>query len=543
MTLVRSSSMVSACTDDGSSTSTLTQVQVCSPDHTHLTLTTLPASRRDHHAHRKTDARSLKSTARKLHVSSTNSQSPISLPLTRPNARALPSSPPAQRMDYGSLAVVYLLTLVAEAARGLILPSAWPYFREKGGTKPMLGVFMAAYSLGRAASTMPLNCLSDRVPPAALLSVAVVLQMAGHAMYMVAPSLPWLYASRVIVGLGSASTSLCRVHVARGVPPELRTTHFAYLSSLQFAGIAVMPAVGGFLSLLPVWHPCSFLTLNGLTYPALLLITANLMCLLAVCLLYHDPLAHTSPASKCGRSSSYTSLVSISSSTSPPSTPRYGATSAPRAADTPANPAAIDASRPRADACAIVVCLFVNVAMKGVLSELETVTLPFLQEQFDLHFSTASLCLSAMGIAGLLMYLALKPLADRWSDRILMRTGLLVTAVGTLPLMFPPVSRRLSMPMYVACLALTWSVGYPLAQTAVLSLFSKLLAGLPVGGLLGLFSMCGSIAPLVLAVLATKLWNELGRDAVYASMLGLTLTALLMLSCYYKRLVPASPIA
>jgi len=65
-------------------------------------------------------------------------------------------------IEWKSLCVVYLVTLLSESSRGLFLASQWPYLERLGGSKSMLGMFVALFSVGRMLSTVPLGFLSDR---------------------------------------------------------------------------------------------------------------------------------------------------------------------------------------------------------------------------------------------------------------------------------------------------------------------------------------------------------------------------------------------
>lgn len=456
------------------------------------------------------------------YVTTSTTEPELKLPLTQ----ATPAKP-ERRVHTPTLCIVYALTLIAEASRGLLLPTIWPLLRAHGGQKHMLGIVMAAFSLGRALCALPLGCLSDRVRTAHLMTACACLQMAGHLLYALAGTPATLTAARFLVGAGSAASSLGRSHLAISIPPRHRTPHFAYLSALQFAGVAVMPGIGGLLSGLPAVR-LGVISLNAFTYPAYLLVACNAFCVLFVQTVYREPCA--SPASQIVRPCESQPL-SAKHDRSNDCVIRYdGAT---------------DYSSPctaSADVCALVVCVVVNVVLKGVLAELETVSIPFLMEEYTLTSGLASAMLSAMGCVGVVIYLLVGRLARWCADRTLLVTGVCVIAAGTLPLTMRCLVSRIPVGVYVGLMALTWSIGYPVGQTVVLSLFSKLLVGLPVGGLLGLFSASGSLAPLLLAVVATSLWNEFGREYVFASILALALTALGIASLYYRRLLPPSTI-
>lgn len=413
-------------------------------------------------------------------------------------------APPLGHVDWVSLAVIYWITLVSEASRGLMLPSTWPYFYSLGGSKQMLGVFVASFSMGRMATTIPLGYLSDKYPTSIVLSAASLIQIFGHLLYAVAPSLPVLFIARIIVGFGSATMSVCRAHVTRAIHSNIRTHHFAYLSATQFVGFAVLPGVGGLLALLPEYLPLPFLPLNGYTYPAYVLVFANFLGILLIHSFYFNP-----PPTRNANNIQFHSSQS-------------------------------DSSPFRPDTVALVVCLLVNVAFRGVVAEFETVSTPFLMEQYHISYGAASMYISVIGLFGLVVYLSFKPLAKRVSDRNLVVCGLLLVLVGCAPLSFVTLTTAMQISAYVFFLGFTWSVAYPIGQTAILALFSKVLASLPAGRFLGLFSATGSISRVLLAMLASLMWSELGRESVFAGILVYVSLATILVLVTYKRLIPPS---
>ena len=209
------------------------------------------------------------------------------------------------------------------------------------------------------------------------------------------------------------------------------------------------------------------------------------------------------------------------------------------------NNGSIEASRPvfeqpgyGPDILALVVCLLINVTFRGIVAELETVSTPFLMEQYRMSYATASYYISVIGFLGLGVYLGFKPIAKRFSDRSLVVYGLVVVIFGSLPLAMRVFTSRMSLSVYVTCIGLMWSLAYPVGQTAVLALFSKVLRDLPAGGFLGIFSASGSLARIMFAMLAGKMWSEFGREAVFASIIGYIGLALALSLFTYKRLVP-----
>lgn len=425
------------------------------------------------------------------------------------------------KLDWISIAVVYWVILVSEASRGLVLPSTWPYVQALGGTQSQLGIVVAALSIGRICTTIPLGYLSDKVSTRHVLLAATIIQVIGHAIYAMAPNVFVLITSRIIAGFGSATMSVCRAHIARAVPPGMRTYHFAYVSALQFIGYAVLPGVGGLLTWLPeVRIGGDKMVLNGFTYPGWVLVICNFLAFGVIYMAYVDP-----PATlrRNGNGNGSTATMSrVSSSVPPGGSPMEFQ----------------DEPELRPDAFAMFVCLLVNLAFRGAVAELETISTPFLMDFYRISFSTASYYLSLLGMVGLCIYMSFKPIARLYSDRNLVIFGLVALIVGCLPLSLFFIARHLPFALYVFLLGISWSIAYPVGQTATLSLFSKVLAGLPAGGFLGIFSACGSLARVIFAMLAGKVWYEFGREAVFVSITAYSALTLALTIVAYKRLVP-----
>lgn len=422
-----------------------------------------------------------------------------------------------------SFIVIYILTVVAEAARGLVLPTLWPYFSEMGGKKASLGLLVSIYSLGRMFSVIPLGYLSDCLSASTILQIASALQACGHLLYIVAPSISVLFFSRMLVGFGSATTSIARAHITKSVSSEDRTCHLAYLSGLQFFGFAVLPIVAGIMAFLP---ECSILgmKLNLFTYPAFLLMIANLLCAIIVYKFYTDPVAVEENRLSCDRdTNNHTAVTKYSSiSVSIPDTHK-----GKQSSDNIKKP----------NYSAAILCLLINLVFRGISAQLETISIPFMIEQFHISPSSASIYMGIIGIFGTMLYFCFKPLSTFYSDRLLALSGLVFIAIGCLPLSLRVFTEHMSLFIYLILLAFTWSIAYPIGQTAVLSLFSKTLRGMNVGSFMGVFSATGAISPMVLSVVASSLWDKWGRESVFGFTFMLVVFALAIMGSSYGKLV------
>lgn len=497
-----------------------------------------------------------------------------------------------QHVPDHSLAVLFTVTLITEAARGLLLPSLWPYFSSVGGTKQGYGLLVASYSLGRMISVIPVGHLCDdgsHLSHTSALVITSFIQAFGHLGYALCRTPLLLFASRMIVGFGSASTSIARAHITKTVSTERRTTVLAYLSGVQFIGFAVLPALGGWLSSLVSGiaidentnsnenefavvakqeHQALF---SEFTIAAWMLVIANMICAVFVLVFYKEPVlfddstnntSHTLPSPQAyvlnHRSSSFhhdsphnrlhesehkpllhkspnerTPLNNeLSNTFSSPLLPTT--TLHPTATSTSAMTTVIAAS---SDITPIVTALVINLVLRGVLAQLEAISIPFLVEQFHISFVSASNKMTMLGLFGTIIYFSFRPLTVLFSDRALIAVGLLLVVFGSLPLSLPLLSNAMTIAVYLIFLGQAWCVAYPIGQTAVLALFSKSVDGRNgVAAFMGLFSASGAISPLVLSVVATGLWDRWGREAVFGFMCSTVVLGLGLVALTYQRL-------
>lgn len=489
-----------------------------------------------------------------------------------------------------SLAVLFTVTLITEAARGLLLPSLWPYFNSVGGTKQGYGLLVASYSLGRMISVIPVGHLCDdgsHLSHTSALVITSFIQAFGHLGYALCRTPLLLLASRMVVGFGSASTSIARAHITKTVSTERRTTVLAYMSGVQFIGFAVLPALGGWMSLLvsgtnideninsnenefaavvKQGHQSLF---SEFTIAAWMLVLANIICTVFVLVFYKEPVLFDSVNNASQSPSPPANTKNCPSSSSHHNSPharlhecekqpllvksRTGQTSPNKYMSNTSSPPLLPTTSPRrpittttatethtvttSDITPIVTALVINLVLRGVLAQLEAISIPFLVEQFHVSYISASNQMTMLGLLGTAIYFSFRPLAVVFSDRALIAVGLLLVVFGSLPLSLPFLSNAMSIAVYLIFLGQAWCVAYPIGQTAVLALFSKSVDGRRgVAAFMGLFSASGAISPLVLSVVATGLWERCGREAVFGFMCSTVVLGLGLVAVTYQRL-------
>lgn len=108
-----------------------------------------------------------------------------------------------------------------------------------GGDVGSLGLCISLYSLGRLVCSVPFGTWADKRSSREVLIFASTLAVIGNAMYALAPYvigkfasaavvLGVLCASRLVVGLGTGSLSVCKAYLAANSSPEERTKVIAW---------------------------------------------------------------------------------------------------------------------------------------------------------------------------------------------------------------------------------------------------------------------------------------------------------------------------
>lgn len=182
--------------------------------------------------------------------------------------QAQPSGPPRQAAVFFILVTVVLDML----SFGIIIP-VLPKLVEEflGGdtaqAAEMYGLMGTSWALMQFVCSPIQGALSDRFgrrPVVLLSNLGLGLDFILMAL---APSLPWLFAGRVISGIASSSFSTAGAYIADVTPPEKRAAAFGLMGASFGLGFVLGPAVGGLLGALdprwPFWGAAATSLLNA----------------------------------------------------------------------------------------------------------------------------------------------------------------------------------------------------------------------------------------------------------------------------------------
>uniref|UniRef100_A0A8R1DQ69 MFS domain-containing protein n=1 Tax=Caenorhabditis japonica TaxID=281687 RepID=A0A8R1DQ69_CAEJA len=96
--------------------------------------------------------------------------------------------------------------------------------------------------------------------------------------------------------------------------------------------------------------------------------------------------------------------------------------------------------------------------------------------------------------------------------------------------------------IYFFCFIVIFGVAFPFVETTSPTLFSEILGPRKQGNMQGVFSLCGSFAPVIASLSSTLIFKHTGYRYVTILQTACLLLAVLLILLFYKRLVPLKPI-
>ena len=454
-----------------------------------------------------------------------------------------------------------LIIFIAESSRGLILPTLNAYCAFISGTDKGAGGSVYAvsfFSAGRFVAAPMLGYLADYLPYRTLFCACAFLSIFGHTLYVCASAFPKgdeaftvLIFSRFILGVSSGTIGPCRAVVTVLTDKNARTPAFSLLSTAKFFGYAIMPFAGSY-ALKPV-HLQGGVVVDHLTMPGIIMVVAN-VALFFLLLLFFDERITSSfelPLGTTARAGSLNTAPmkaedkgegavegaganAIDVATGKVEGAGSGSVAVVGTGSCAATIAANDATSDEAVLVGVSLFLFLNVLSKGIITQCE-VFLAYLYQQVVTgphHEDKAGQWLGFLGLLGLIIFAYLTIRKKSWvpSELSLLALAFLATGIGTYCLSIVEESRHVSFsaPLLTAGAVLTWSIGAPINDVLVTSLFSVDVNGKAAGKWLGLLTMSGSVGRIVLPLGITALGLH---SALLASTVG-CFVAILTLMAY-----------
>lgn len=150
------------------------------------------------------------------------------------------------------LLFIFLTVLLDVVGIGIIIPVMPRLVGELLGgdlsqTATTFGFLASSYTLMQFLCAPLLGALSDQVGRKPILLYTLLLTAIAYGGTALAPSLPWLFASRALAGAAGGSLTVASTYIADVSPPEKRAQNFGLIGAAFGIGFILGPAVGGLL--------------------------------------------------------------------------------------------------------------------------------------------------------------------------------------------------------------------------------------------------------------------------------------------------------
>lgn len=167
---------------------------------------------------------------------------------------------------------IFITLLLDVLGFGLLIPVAPSLIRSllhggAGGTDaeaaPYVGALMSTFYAMSFLFAPLLGVLSDRFGRRPVILVALLGSGLDYFAMALAPTLPWLFATRVVNGLSGASFTVASAYVADVTTPQKRAAAFGMIGAAFGLGFVIGPVLGGILGQIDLRLP--FYVAGGLT--------------------------------------------------------------------------------------------------------------------------------------------------------------------------------------------------------------------------------------------------------------------------------------
>jgi len=147
-----------------------------------------------------------------------------------------------------SLLTLFVAGLLFWASIASLLPTLPLYVQEVGGTKQQIGIVMGSFAIGLLLCRPVLGRMADDRSRKLVLLIGVAVVAIAPLGYLFVKSIPLLMVLRAFHGISIAAfTTGFSALVADLSPPKQRGELIGYMSLVNPVGVAIGPALGGFV--------------------------------------------------------------------------------------------------------------------------------------------------------------------------------------------------------------------------------------------------------------------------------------------------------
>lgn len=144
--------------------------------------------------------------------------------------------------------VIFITVFIDMLSFGLVIPDLQIRAKTFGADGWLLGAVLAVFSLATLVSAPILGRLSDKIGRRPVLFFGAAMNAVSFIVYAFAHSLPLMFLSRIIGGIGSANLSAAYAYVADSTNPEERAKNMGFIGAAFGMGFIFGPTLGGILA-------------------------------------------------------------------------------------------------------------------------------------------------------------------------------------------------------------------------------------------------------------------------------------------------------
>lgn len=169
-----------------------------------------------------------------------------------------------------SLLTLFVAGLLFWSSIAITLPTLPLYVKSVGGNSQQVGVVMGSFAIGLLLFRPMLGRIADERSRKLVLLIGVAVVAIAPLGYLFITSIPWLMVLRAFHGISVAAfTTGFSALVADLSPPNQRGELIGYMSLVNPIGVAIGPALGGFIQA-SYGYPPLFITSFALGFVGLL---------------------------------------------------------------------------------------------------------------------------------------------------------------------------------------------------------------------------------------------------------------------------------
>jgi DHA1 family tetracycline resistance protein-like MFS transporter len=148
---------------------------------------------------------------------------------------------------FATLVPILGITFIDILGFSILIPILPYYVQHFGAPYIVVGLLFTSFALCQFVAGPLWGNLSDRIGRKSVLIVSQIGATIGWTMLAFAPSLPWVFAARIIEGFSGGNISVTQAYVADRVEAGQRARAFAYVGAAFSAGLVFGPLAGGAL--------------------------------------------------------------------------------------------------------------------------------------------------------------------------------------------------------------------------------------------------------------------------------------------------------